>query len=163
MIGDEVAVDNDVWIKVVTDMASGGAETLLTPILGTTAANPGSRVRPKVTDGGGGKAGDDDSDIGEGAEQATLSSCGKRMTVEEADGYRAGSATSRVGESFETQLPETFYEDFTRILKACEINEEEETSGDAATLHASILGTTVSGFSAPDRCMIRMVTAKVLD
>jgi hypothetical protein len=102
-----------------------------------------------VTDGGGGKAGDDDGDMGEGAEQATLSSYGKRTAVEEADGYGVGSATSRVGESFGMQFLETFYEDFARILEACEIElDEEETSGGAATLHKSVLGTTAVGPSA---------------
>jgi hypothetical protein len=104
-----------------------------------------------VTDGGGGKAGDnDDGDMGEGAEKATLLSCGKRTAVEEADGYGAGSATSRVGECFGTWLSETFYEDFARLLEACEIelDDGEETSGGAATLHTSVLGTTAAGPSA---------------
>jgi hypothetical protein len=82
-------------------------------------------VRPRVTDGGGGKAGNDDGDMGEGAEQATLSACGKRTAVEEADSYGAESATSRVGECFGTQLP--------------------------ATLHTSVLGTTAAGPSASVR------------
>jgi hypothetical protein len=43
-----------------------------------------------VTDGGGGKAGDNDGDAGEGAKQATLSACGKRTAMEEADGYGTG-------------------------------------------------------------------------
>jgi hypothetical protein len=102
-----------------------------------------------VTDGGGGKVGDDNDDMGEGAEQATLSACGKRTAVEEADNYGTGSATSRVGESFGMWLPETFYEDFASIFEACEIElDDEETSSDAATLHTSVLGTTVAGLSA---------------
>jgi hypothetical protein len=103
-----------------------------------------------VTDGGGSKAGDHDGDAGEGAEQATLSFCGKRTAVEEADDYGAGSATSRVGESFGTRLPGTFYEDFARLLEACEIelDDEEETSGGAATLQTSVLGMTAAGPSA---------------
>jgi hypothetical protein len=36
---------------------SGGAATLHTSVLGTTAAHPSARVRPRVTDDGGGKAG----------------------------------------------------------------------------------------------------------
>ena len=42
----------------------------------TPVAGPSARVRPRVTDGGGGKVGDHDDDVGEGAEQATLSPCG---------------------------------------------------------------------------------------
>ena len=104
-----------------------------------------------MTDGGGGKVGNrDDGDMGEGAEQATLSSCGKRTAVEEADGYGAGSATSRVGKCFGTRWIETFYEDFASILGACEIEleDEDETSGGDATLHTSVLGTTAAGASA---------------
>ena len=56
-IGDGVATDNDVRTEAATDMTSGGAGTLPTPILGTTAAGPSARVRPRVTDDGGGKAG----------------------------------------------------------------------------------------------------------
>jgi hypothetical protein len=102
-------------------------------------------------DGGGGKVGNrDDGNMGEGAEQATLSSCGKRTAVEEADGYGVGSATSRVGECFETRWLETFYEDFASILGACEIEleDEGETSGGDATLYTSVLGTTTAGASA---------------
>ena len=68
--------------------------------------------------------------------------------MDEAGGYGAGSATSRVGVSFGTRLPETFYEDFTTIIKACEIEEEEETSGSATTLHAPVLETPAVGPSA---------------
>jgi hypothetical protein len=104
-------------------------------------------------DGGGGKGGDNDSNMGQGAEQATLSSCGKRTALEEADGYGVRSATPRVGECFGTRWPETLYEDFASILGACEIelDEEEETSGGAATLHTSVLGTTAAGASASVR------------
>jgi hypothetical protein len=137
-------------MKAATDVASGGVGSFNTSFLGMTAAGPSAGMRPRVTDGGGGKAGNDDGDVGEGAEQATLLSCGKRTAVEEADGYRAESATSRVGECFGTRLPETFYEDFARLLEACEIklDDEEETSGGAATLHTSFLGMTAAGPSA---------------
>jgi hypothetical protein len=60
-----------------TDVAGGRAGSLPTPILGMTAAGPSARVRPRVTDGGGGKAGDDERDMGEGVERATLSYGGK--------------------------------------------------------------------------------------
>jgi hypothetical protein len=49
-------------------VASGGAGSLPTPILGTMAAGPSARVRPRVTDGGGDRAGNDKRDMGEGAE-----------------------------------------------------------------------------------------------
>jgi hypothetical protein len=88
-------------MEIATDTTRGGAVTLPTPILGMTAAGPSARVRPRVTDGGGGKASDHGGDMGEGAERATLSSCAKRRTVDEAGDYGARSATSRVGESFE--------------------------------------------------------------
>ena len=39
-------------------------------------------------------------DMGEGVERATLSSCGEWTTIDEANDYRAGSATSRVGGGF---------------------------------------------------------------
>jgi hypothetical protein len=150
VVGDEGAADDDVQMEVATDVASGGAGSLPTPILGTMAAGPSSGVRPRVTDGDGGKAGNDERDMGEGAERATLSACGKRTAVEEADGYGAGSATSRVGESFGTRLPVTFYEDFARLLEACEIelDDEEETSGGAGSLPTPVLGTTAAGPSA---------------
>ena len=45
-------------------------------------------------------------------------------------------------------MPETFYEDFASILEACEIEEEEETSGGATTLHAPVLETPAAGPSA---------------
>jgi hypothetical protein len=54
VIGDMVAANNDVRMEAATDMMSGGAGGLPTPILGTTAAGPSARVRPTVTDGGGG-------------------------------------------------------------------------------------------------------------
>ena len=65
--------------------------------------------------------------------------------MDEAGGYRAGSATSRVRESFGTRLPETFYEDFASILEACEIEEEEGTSAGAATFHTPVLETPTTG------------------
>jgi hypothetical protein len=86
--------------------------------------------------------------LDEASDIEKLSLCGKRTTMDEAGDYGAGSATSRVGESFGTRLPETFYEDFASILEACEIDEEEETSGNAATLHTSVLGTTAAGPNA---------------
>jgi hypothetical protein len=61
-----------------------------------TAAGPSARVRPRVTDGGGGKAGNLDGGVREGAKQATLSACGKRTAVEEADGYGTGSPSTPV-------------------------------------------------------------------
>ena len=95
-------MDDDVRMEVATDTTSGGATTLHAPALETSAAGPSARVRPRVTNGGGGKAGDHDEDVGEGAERETLSSCGKRTAMEEADIYGAMDATSRVGESFGT-------------------------------------------------------------
>ena len=72
----------------------------------------------------------------EGAEQATLSSCGE-WTAMEAGNY-----------GFGTQFPETFYEDFASILEACEIEKEEEISGGAATLHTPALEASAVGPSA---------------
>ena len=66
--------------------------------------------------------------------------------MDEADIYGATDATSRVGKSFRTRLPETFYEDFASILEACEI-EDEETSGNATSLHAPILEAPETGQS----------------
>ena len=60
---------------------SGGPATLHTSFLETTAAGPSARVRPMVKGGGGGKAGDHGVDTREGAEQATLSSRGKRTAT----------------------------------------------------------------------------------
>ena len=57
-------------------------------------------------------------------------------------------ATSRVGVSFGTRLPETFYEDFASILKACKIEEEVATdaaSGGAVTLHTPVLEIPATG------------------
>jgi hypothetical protein len=70
-----------------TEVASGGAGSLPTLILGMTAAGPSAHVRPRVTDGGGGKAGNHDGDTGEGAGKATLSACGERTATDEAGGY----------------------------------------------------------------------------
>ena len=39
------------------DATSGGPPTFHTPVLETPAAGPSARVRPRVTNGGGGKAG----------------------------------------------------------------------------------------------------------
>ena len=76
--------------------------------------------------GDGDKAGDHGVDTTEGAEQATLSRCGEWTAMDEAGNY-----------GFGTRLPESFYEDFASILEACEIEEEEKTSGGAATFHAT--------------------------
>ena len=91
-------------------------------------------MRPMVKGGGGGKAGDHGVDAIEGAEQATLSTRGKRTAMDEAGNY-----------GFGTRLPESFYEDFASILEACEIEEEEETSGGAAAFHTPVLETTATG------------------
>ena len=89
-----------------------------------------------MTDCGDSKAGDHDDDVGEGVERATLSSCGKRTVTDKAKIYGAMGATLRVGVSFGTRLPETFYEDFASILEPCKIKEEMTTaSGGVATLH----------------------------
>ena len=74
------------------------------------------------TGGGGGKVGDHDSDIGEGAERATLSSCGE-WTAMEAGNY-----------GFGTWRPET--------------SSGEETSGGAPTLHTPTLEAPAVGASA---------------
>ena len=79
-----VATDTDVRMEVATDTTSDDAATLHTPVLETPAAGPSTGVRPRVTDGGGDKAGDHDGDMREGAEQATLSSCGKRTATDKA-------------------------------------------------------------------------------
>ena len=65
-----------------------------------------------VKGGGGDKAGDHGVDVRDGAEQATLSSCGKRTAMDKAGNYGFGS-----------RLPESFYEDFASILDACKIEE----------------------------------------
>jgi hypothetical protein len=96
--GDGVAVDDDVRMEAATDVATGGAGSLPTPILGTTAAGPSARVRPRVTDGGGGKAGNHDGDTGDGAGRATLWTCGKRTATDEVGGYEF--RTHRSGSSY---------------------------------------------------------------
>ena len=63
-------------------------------------------------------------DMGEGAERASLSSCGKGTTTDKAGIYEEMNTTSRVGVSFGTRLPETFYEEFASILEACVIEDE---------------------------------------
>ena len=98
-----------------------------------------------------------DGDMREGARRATLSSCGEGTTMDEAGIYGAMDTTSRVGVSFGTWLPDSFYEDFASILEACEIEDEvatdndvqEEvatgtTSGAAATLHTPVLESLTS-------------------
>ena len=52
------------------EKTGGGAGTLHTPGLETPAAGPRAGVRPRVTGGGGGKVGDHDNDMGEGAEKS---------------------------------------------------------------------------------------------
>jgi hypothetical protein len=96
--GDGVAADDDVRMEAAMDVATGGAGSLPTPILGMTAADPSARVRPRVTDGGGGKAGNHDDGTGEGAEQATLSTCGERTATDEVGGYEF--RTHRSGTSY---------------------------------------------------------------
>ena len=54
---DGVALDNDVRKEVATDTVSGGARTLRTLVLEAPTAGPRAGVRPRVTNGGGGKAG----------------------------------------------------------------------------------------------------------
>ena len=76
-----------------------------------------------MTDSGGGKAGDHDGDMGEGAERATLSSCGEWTAMVEAGNY-----------GFGTWRPET--------------SSEEETSGGAPTLRTPFLETPAAGPSA---------------
>ena len=151
--GGGVATDNDVRAEVATDITStsGGPATLHASFLEITAAGPSARVRPMVKGGGGGKAGDHGVDTREGAEQATVSSRGKRTAMDEADIYGAMDATSRVGGSFGTRLPETFYEDFASILEACEMEEEDETSDGVATFHTPALEASAVGPSAGTR------------
>ena len=72
-------------------MTSDGPATLHASFLETTAAGPSARVRPMVKGGGGGKAGDHGVDVIEGAEQATLSTCGKRTAMDEAGSYGFGT------------------------------------------------------------------------
>ena len=79
---------------------SSGVASLHATILETPAAGPSARVRPRVTNGGDGKAGNHAVDVGEGAERATLSSCGKRTVTDKAGIYGAMDATSRVGVSY---------------------------------------------------------------
>ena len=61
--GGGVATDNDVWMEVATGIAStsGGVATLHAPVQETPAAGPSARVRPRVKNGGGGKAGNRDN------------------------------------------------------------------------------------------------------
>ena len=63
---------------------SDGPATLHASFLETTAASPSACVRPMVKGDGGGKAGDHGVDAREGAEQATLSPCGKRTARDKA-------------------------------------------------------------------------------
>ena len=49
---------------------------------------------------------------------------------------------------FGTRWPELFYEDLASILEACEIEEEEKTSGGAATFHTPVQETPAAGPSA---------------
>ena len=153
---EEAASITDAYIdggEVATGITStnGGPASLHASSQETAAAGPSARVRPMVKGGGGGKAGDHGVDTREGVEQATLSSRGKRTAMDEADTYGAMDATSRVGGSFGTRLPETFYEDFASILEACEMEEEDETSGDVATFHTPALEASAVGPSAGTR------------
>ena len=104
---------------------------------------PECHVRPMVKGGGGGKAGDHGVDVREGSKQATLSSCGEGTAMDKAGNY-----------GFGTRWSELFYEDLTSILEACEIEEEEKTSGGAATLHTPVLEITAAGSSAHVRPMV---------
>ena len=65
--------------------------------------------------------------------------------MDEAGDHGAMDATSRVGVSFRTRLPDTFYEELASIFKACEIDEEDAASGGAATLHTPVLETPATG------------------
>ena len=80
-------------------------------------------MRPRETGGGGGKAGDPGGDMREGAEQATLSTCGERTAMDEAGNY-----------GFGTWRPES--------------SKEEEASGGAASFHAPVQETPAAGLSA---------------
>ena len=65
--------------------------------------------------------------------------------MDEAGDHGAMDATSRVGVSFGLRFPDTFYEEFASILEACEIEEDEETSGGAVTLHTPVFENPVTG------------------
>ena len=91
---------------------SGGSATFHASSQETTAAGPSARVRPMVKGGDGDKAGDHGVDTREGVEQAILSTCGERTAMDEAGSY-----------GFGTWRPET--------------SNTEETSGGAATFHAT--------------------------
>ena len=69
VIGDGVATDDNVRMEVATDITStsGGAMTLHAPVRETLAAGSSARMRPRVMNGSGGKVGDHDEDVGEGA------------------------------------------------------------------------------------------------
>ena len=56
-IEEEVATDNDVRMEVATTSTSGGAGALPTPILETPVVGPKAGMGPRVMDGVGGKAG----------------------------------------------------------------------------------------------------------
>ena len=81
------------WIRPST---SGGPATLHASLLETTAAGPSTRIRPMVKGGGGGKAGDHGVDEREGAEQATLSSCGKRTATDKAGNDGSETRIARI-------------------------------------------------------------------
>ena len=57
VIEEEIATDHNVRMEVATDTTSGGTRALPTPVLETTEAGPRAGLSPRVTDGGGGKAG----------------------------------------------------------------------------------------------------------
>ena len=62
--GGGVATDNNVRGRVATDITStsGGVATLHAPDLETPAVGPSARVRPRMMNGGGGKAGNHDKE-----------------------------------------------------------------------------------------------------
>ena len=91
---------------------SGGSATFHASSLETTAAGPSARVRPMEKGGDGDKAGDHGVDATEGAEQATLSRCGEWTAMDEAGNDEVGA-----------WRPES--------------SSKEETSGGAATFHAT--------------------------
>ena len=62
-------------------------------------------------------------DMREGAERATLLSCGKGMTMEKVEDYEAMSATSRVGGNFRARLPETLSGEAS-VTEACVIRHD---------------------------------------
>ena len=64
MIGEGIAMDNNVWMEVATEMTSttGGVEILPTPVLATSMVGHEGPHETGETDGGGKKVGDQDDD-----------------------------------------------------------------------------------------------------